>query len=96
MNSEQLLLSRWRDLPPDKQREVLDFTEFLATRLLSSPESEASPNLSASPENSQTPDRRCQSIPALIEAVRERYRELPNDVEWLDSTVLIRQERDGR
>ncbi|CCI25415.1 hypothetical protein MICAG_2790019 [Microcystis aeruginosa PCC 9808] len=52
--------------------------------------------MSASPENSQTPDRRCQSIPALIEAVRQRYRELPNDVEWLDSTVLIRQERDGR
>jgi len=88
MNSEQLLLSRWRDLPPDKQREVLDFTEFLATRLLSSPESEASPNLSA--------DRRCQSIPALIEAVKQRYRELPDDVKWLDSTVLIRQERNGR
>jgi hypothetical protein len=95
MNSEQLLLSRWRDLPPDKQREVLDFTEFLAARLLSSSESAASLNLSDSSENDQAPAlRRRQSVPALIEAVRRRYRELPDNVEWLDSTVLIRQDRD--
>jgi hypothetical protein len=95
MNSEQLLLLRWRDLPPDKQREVLDFTEFLAARLLSSPESAASLNLSDSSENDQAPAlRHRQSVPALIEAVRRRYRELPDNVEWLDSTVLIRQDRD--
>ena len=27
MNTEQLLLKKWRSLPPDQQQEVIDFTE---------------------------------------------------------------------
>jgi hypothetical protein len=83
MNAEQLLLSRWRDLPPDKQREVIDFTESLAARVASSNESD---NTFASP----------RSVPDLIGAVRRRYRELPEDVEWLDRTALLREDRDRR
>ncbi|MGK7879075.1 MAG: hypothetical protein AB4060_03105 [Crocosphaera sp.] len=33
MNSEQLLLSKWRNLTPDKQQEVIDFVDFLEFRL---------------------------------------------------------------
>ena len=29
MNTEQLLLEKWRSLPKDKQQEVIDFVEFL-------------------------------------------------------------------
>lgn len=29
MNTEQLLVEKWRSLPPDKQQEVIDFVEFL-------------------------------------------------------------------
>ncbi len=29
MNTEQLLLGKWRSLPADKQQEVIDFVEFL-------------------------------------------------------------------
>ncbi|MGB8648262.1 MAG: DUF2281 domain-containing protein [Anaerolineae bacterium] len=30
---EQQLLSKWRSLPPDKQREMLDFAEFLERKM---------------------------------------------------------------
>ncbi|MFN6564540.1 MAG: hypothetical protein RMY28_032745 [Nostoc sp. ChiSLP01] len=29
---EQLLLEKWRSLPPEKQQEVFDFVEFLESR----------------------------------------------------------------
>jgi hypothetical protein len=29
MNAEQLLINKWRLLPPDKQQEVIDFVVFL-------------------------------------------------------------------
>jgi hypothetical protein len=29
MNTEQLLLEKWRLLPPERQQEVIDFVEFL-------------------------------------------------------------------
>lgn len=29
MNSEQLLLNKWRNLTADKQQEVLDFVDFI-------------------------------------------------------------------
>lgn len=32
MMAEQLLLAKWRSLPPDKQQEVFDFVEFLQSR----------------------------------------------------------------
>jgi hypothetical protein len=96
MNAEELLLSRWRDLPPEQQREVIDFTEFLAARVASSNESG---NTLISPrerENDTALSRRCRSVPDLIESVRRRHRELPEDVEWLDSTASFREDRDGR
>lgn len=33
---EQTLLKKWRTLPPEKQQEVIDFVDFLASRSLSS------------------------------------------------------------
>ncbi len=35
MTVEQLLLEKWRSLPPDKQQEVFDFVEFLQSRQVS-------------------------------------------------------------
>lgn len=32
MNTEQLLIEKWRSLPPDKQQEVIDFVEFLEVK----------------------------------------------------------------
>lgn len=33
---EQILLKKWRTLPPEKQQEVIDFVEFLESRTPSS------------------------------------------------------------
>ena len=33
MNIEQAILEKIRELPPDKQQEVLDFSEFLSQKL---------------------------------------------------------------
>lgn len=96
MNAEQLLLSRWRDLPPEQQREVIDFTEFLAARVASSNESGNTFTSPRSLENDTALLRRCRSVPDLIESVRRRHRELAEDVEWLDSTALLREDRDER
>lgn len=35
MKVEQILLEKWRSLPPDKQQEVFDFVEFLQSRQVS-------------------------------------------------------------
>jgi hypothetical protein len=36
MNSEQKLISKWRNLPPDKQEEVMNFIEYIELRTLQS------------------------------------------------------------
>ncbi len=47
MDTEQLLLEKWRSLPPDRQQEVIDFVEFLelkkatATRQVAEPKSKS-------------------------------------------------------
>lgn len=33
MNSEQLILDKWRDLTADEQQEVLDFVDSIAQKL---------------------------------------------------------------
>jgi hypothetical protein len=96
MNAEQLLLSRWRDLPPDKQREVIDFTEFLTARVASSSELQTFSPPSHQPENDPDHESRCRLVPELIESVRRRHGELPKDVQWLDSTALLREDREKR
>ena len=34
MNGEQMLVNKWRNLPPEKQQEVIDFVEFIELRIL--------------------------------------------------------------
>ncbi len=34
MNSEQKLVTKWRNLPPEKQQEVMDFIEFMELKAL--------------------------------------------------------------
>jgi hypothetical protein len=34
MNTEQKLVTKWRNLPPDKQQEVIDFIEFMEFQAL--------------------------------------------------------------
>jgi hypothetical protein len=33
MSKEELLLEYWRDLPPDERRELINFAEFLHTKI---------------------------------------------------------------
>jgi hypothetical protein len=44
-NIEQALLNNLRQLPPEKQQEVLDFAEFLRQKILSSPAPSTNPSL---------------------------------------------------
>ena len=41
MSPEQLLLEKWRSLPPDKQQEAIDFVEFLKFKTTSTTQHEA-------------------------------------------------------
>jgi hypothetical protein len=43
MSPEQLLLEKWRTLPPDKQQEAIDFVEFLKFKTTSTTEHETEP-----------------------------------------------------
>jgi Protein of unknown function (DUF2281) len=40
MAVEKLLLSEWRELPPEQQQEVVDFVEFLHNRAIAHSETE--------------------------------------------------------
>lgn len=44
-NLEQVLLDHLRQLPPEKQQEVLDFAEFLRQKVLSPPTPPTQPSL---------------------------------------------------
>jgi hypothetical protein len=70
MNSEQVLLEKWRTLPIDRQREVLDFLDFLLSRPTISPES-----------CSSNPILSWQQEKAFIESIRERP-SLPDGRDW--------------
>ena len=43
MDTEQLLLEKWRSLPQDLQKEVIDFVEFLELKKTSATKHKASP-----------------------------------------------------
>ena len=43
MDTEQLLLEKWRSLPQDLQQEVIDFVEFLELKKTSATKHKASP-----------------------------------------------------
>lgn len=47
-----------------------------------------------SPQTQETEDQRRKNVPKLLEEIRRRRESLPTDVEWLDSTELIREDRD--
>ncbi|BAY14417.1 hypothetical protein NIES2109_42440 [Nostoc sp. HK-01] len=39
-------------------------------------------------------DERYKNVPKLLEEIRLRREQLPTDVEWPDSTAMIREDRD--
>jgi plasmid stability protein len=41
-----------------------------------------------------TEDEKRKNVPKLLEEIRRRREQLPTDVEWPDSTALIREDRD--
>ena len=45
-------------------------------------------------EAQQTEDERRKNVPKLQEEIRRRREQLPTDVEWPDSTAMIREDRD--
>lgn len=48
------------------------------------------------PETDATWEARCKIVPQLIADIEYRRQTLPTDIAWLDSTTLIRADRDNR
>ncbi|WP_448267910.1 FitA-like ribbon-helix-helix domain-containing protein [Nostoc sp. DSM 114159] len=42
----------------------------------------------------QTEDEKRKNVPKLLEEIRLRREQLPTDIEWPDSTAMIREDRD--
>lgn len=42
----------------------------------------------------QTEEERRKNVPKLIEEIRQRRENRRTDIEWLDSTAMIREDRD--
>ncbi len=49
-----------------------------------------------SPETDPTWEERRKAVPKLLAEIERRRKELPKDIQWLDSTELIREDRDNR
>ena len=49
-----------------------------------------------SPETDPTWEERRKATPQLLAEIERRRKQLPSDIEWLDSTALIREDRDTR
>ncbi|MHC5859363.1 FitA-like ribbon-helix-helix domain-containing protein [Nostoc sp.] len=45
-------------------------------------------------EAQQTEEERRKNVPKLLEEIRLRREKLPTDIEWPDSTSMIREDRD--
>lgn len=45
-------------------------------------------------ETQLTEDERRKNVPKLLEEIRLRREQLPTDIEWPDSTAMIREDRD--
>jgi antitoxin FitA len=45
-------------------------------------------------ETQQTEDERRKNVPKLLEEIRLRREQLPTNIEWPDSTAMIREDRD--
>lgn len=45
-------------------------------------------------EAQQAEDEKRKNVPKLLEEIRLRREQLPTDIEWLDSTAMIREDRD--
>ncbi|MEH2355694.1 FitA-like ribbon-helix-helix domain-containing protein [Nostoc sp.] len=45
-------------------------------------------------EPQQTEEERRKNVPKLLEEIRLRREKLPTDIEWPDSTAMIREDRD--
>ena len=52
--------------------------------------------LLVSPETDPTWEERCKAVPKLLAELESRRKELPTEIQWLDSTELIREDRDNR
>ncbi|MCC5631654.1 Arc family DNA-binding protein [Nostoc sphaeroides CHAB 2801] len=45
-------------------------------------------------ETQQIEEERRKNVPKLLEEIRLRREKLPTDIEWPDSTAMIREDRD--
>jgi antitoxin FitA len=45
-------------------------------------------------EAQHTEDEKRKNVPKLLEEIRLRREQLPTDIEWPDSTAMIREDRD--
>ncbi|NER01784.1 MAG: DUF2281 domain-containing protein [Okeania sp. SIO3C4] len=68
MNIEQTLLKNFRELPPEKQQEILDFSEFIRQKTLVKPEPKIPQQQAENWKNwaeSQPPNSHCLPESAL-------------------------------
>ncbi len=86
MNNEQKLINKWRNLPPDKQEEVMNFIEFIELRTLQS---------HSALENQLTPDE-TKLKSNLGQRLREIRQEVVASGVHLLNTQEIEQERKER
>jgi len=49
-----------------------------------------------SPERDPTWEERRKAVPQLLVELERRRKKLPTDIQWLDGTELIREDRDNR
>ncbi len=47
-----------------------------------------------SPEKAPTREEKCQAVPQVLGEIEQRRKQRRTDVEWLDSTALIREDRE--
>lgn len=74
MIQEQKLLEKWRSLPQEKQQEVIDFVDFLTTKiiLLNNPSlSDQSPLNSITKQQTETP-KASSDLGIKLQQIREK------------------------
>ena len=87
MDSEQRLINKWRNLPPNKQEEVMNFIEFLELRTL---------QIGSSLENTVTPNK-TPTKNNLGERLREiREEVIASGVHLLNAEEIEQERKQGQ
>jgi plasmid stability protein len=88
------LIEQIQQLATEKHQTLNEQVIYLLKQALQKPQ----PPLKflVSPETDPTWEDRCKAVPQLLADIDRHRKELPTDTDWLDSTALIREDRDSR